>query len=225
VDCSAILVDVSMRVGSSQLVLVCAGLLVGCLPPEDERCSPHQVLVDGFCMCSQNTIPPPNAVGDCVPCEKHQHATGGICVCDDGFASDGMGGCIGTPPGLGVSCSATMACPVAEFPTCHDTGNAGSYCTSTGCAGNDQCDGGFSCDRTVTPAFCKRPPTGLGMTCAAPADCAAFDASYCEMIQSHTCQVQNCSQSPDNCQVGSACCDLTMFSLPKLCVPIGMCPT
>jgi hypothetical protein len=68
-------------------------------------------------------------------------------------------------------------------------------------------------------------PTGLGASCSSSADCAAYEATYCESFQSHTCQVEGCTLEPDDCYPGSICCDLTAFGMPTLCVPEGQCPT
>ena len=69
-----------------------------------------------------------------------------------------------------------------------------------------------------------RPPLGLGDACESSEDCTA-EAGYCEIVQSHTCQVSDCSLDADDCFIGSSCCDLTDFGLPRLCVPTGTCPT
>jgi len=67
--------------------------------------------------------------------------------------------------------------------------------------------------------------TGLGATCQTSADCAQFDATYCETFQSHTCLIQNCVPDPSVCPMGWSCCETTTrFGLPTLCLPAGQCP-
>ena len=66
-------------------------------------------------------------------------------------------------------------------------------------------------------------PTGEGQPCVSDADCAGFDASFCELFVSHTCLVRGCSVAPDSCSSGRECCDLTAFGLPTLCLGAGLC--
>jgi hypothetical protein len=69
-------------------------------------------------------------------------------------------------------------------------------------------------------------PTGIGTPCSSHADCASFDATYCESFQSHQCLIEGCAVSPDDCPTDYECCDLSSFGLENtLCVPDGQCPT
>jgi hypothetical protein len=71
-------------------------------------------------------------------------------------------------------------------------------------------------------------PTGVGKPCASDADCAAFDADYCELAVGKTCRVKNCMRNPSNCFEGFDCCDFSKTpgfeSLPTLCLEAGLCP-
>jgi hypothetical protein len=70
-----------------------------------------------------------------------------------------------------------------------------------------------------------RAPTGLGASCESSADCAGYDATYCETFQSHTCFIQNCTSDPGICPAGWSCCEtVTRYGLPTLCLPDGNCP-
>jgi hypothetical protein len=69
-------------------------------------------------------------------------------------------------------------------------------------------------------------PTGLGATCQSSADCAAYQATYCETFQSHTCLIQDCAANPSICPAGWGCCtSVTRYGLPTLCIPDGECPS
>ena len=57
-------------------------------------------------------------------------------------------------------------CTDAKYNTCHIVSGGGSYCTNTGCADDTACDGGYACDISTDPAYCERPPTGDGQSCA-----------------------------------------------------------
>jgi hypothetical protein len=97
-----------------------------------------------------------------------------------------------------------------------------------GCA----CDVGYA--RSGTSGPCTElpagvtAPTGVGTPCASDADCAGFDADYCELAVSHTCLVQHCTPSPNSCFTGFDCCDFSRTpgfeSLPTLCLASGLCP-
>jgi len=118
----------------------------------------------------------------------------------------------------GAACSATAPCQDVTFSYCYAaTGDTG-YCTTTGCTCVQDCPGQYYCDRTLTPSVCRRPPTGEGTPCAAPADCAAFEASYCETMVSKSCLVSGCSPALNNCDSTHLCCDFASYGLPSLCV-------
>lgn len=67
-------------------------------------------------------------------------------------------------------------------------------------------------------------PTGQDEPCQSDADCANFEASFCDIFVTQTCLVPNCTLTPDNCFTGKECCDLTNFGLPfTLCIAAGAC--
>jgi hypothetical protein len=67
-------------------------------------------------------------------------------------------------------------------------------------------------------------PTGEDQQCSTPADCAGFEADFCDNVVTGTCLVQGCTLAPDNCFTGKECCDLSSFGLPiTLCVAAGAC--
>jgi hypothetical protein len=85
-------------------------------------------------------------------------------------------------------------------------------------------DGGCA----VAPPPDANGPTGVGTPCTSDADCATFDADYCELAVSKTCLVKNCTRSPNSCATGRDCCDFShtagFESLPTLCLAQGLCP-
>jgi hypothetical protein len=214
---------------SSKIVFRAATLLwfgqiaVGCLYDPDNRCGPGQQLIEyNRCVCN------PNHVLDgrgCVPCPENSTEQGGKCVCNVGFTQAAESGeCIQTA--RGNACDTVSApCSVEPFSYCRVVSGTQGYCTSSGCTSSADCSDGYACDTTASPSFCKRPPTGRNQPCASDADCAGYEASWCEPIQSHTCQVRDCSvDDPKSCFEDSACCDLSSFGLPRICVPHGTCP-
>jgi hypothetical protein len=66
-------------------------------------------------------------------------------------------------------------------------------------------------------------PTGEDQPCQSDADCARFDASFCDVFVTGTCLVRGCTVAPDNCYQGKECCDLSDFGLPTLCIAEGVC--
>lgn len=132
-------------------------------------------------------------------------------------------GCELVPDALGRMCDPAVPSCDSEYPTCHASEDSAGYCTNE-CATSEECTGGFVCDTSTEPGYCQRPPTGVGRSCASSADCASFEATYCETLQSHVCLVEGCTKSPNTCFQGQDCCDLTVVGLPTLCVPAGTCP-
>ena len=50
------------------------------------------------------------------------------------------------------------------------------------------------------------------------------EATYCDTFKSHSCLVQGCSLTPNNCFSGWECCDLSAFGVPQpICVAQGAC--
>jgi hypothetical protein len=91
-------------------------------------------------------------------------------------------------------------------------------------SGGGQGTSGAAGTAAVTPHATR--PTGEGQPCASEADCAGFEASFCEIYVSRTCLVSGCSLSPDSCPAGEECCDVTavgLVGLPTLCLAAGLC--
>lgn len=65
--------------------------------------------------------------------------------------------------------------------------------------------------------------TGEGLPCDSAADCAGFQANFCDTFVSGTCLISGCNVSPDSCSTGKECCDLSTFGLPTLCIAAGAC--
>ena len=66
-------------------------------------------------------------------------------------------------------------------------------------------------------------PTGEDMPCSSSADCAGFEATFCDTFVTGTCLVSGCTVVPDSCSAGKECCDLSSFGLPPLCIAAGAC--
>lgn len=63
-------------------------------------------------------------------------------------------------------------------------------------------------------------PTGLGASCSSNADCAAFDATFCDSFMSHSCLVEKCATGENACPGGWACCDFSaLLSGLSICTP------
>jgi hypothetical protein len=203
------------------LAVPCAWI-VGCVYDADDRCSEGQTVVEhDRCACEPGLV----AVdGVCQPCPLHQIEQNGSCVCEEGFArADANSECITEAPGLDVPCADADECVEEPFTHCqsHDLGG---YCTSADCASSEDCPVGYACDTEAAPAYCKRPPVGQAAACQNQADCAEYEATFCEEQQGHVCLVQGCDGATQ-CFEGWQCCDLTAFGLPFVCVPEGECPT
>jgi len=171
-----------------------------CVYDASDRCGPNQVMYEDLrCVCDAKSAP--DATGACQPVPE-------------------------APMGLGAACDATTPCADAEFKHCEAGADGSGYCTKADCAGAEDCTGGYACDVSVTPSVCRRPPAGLGMSCTADADCAGTEATYCDTFVTHTCLVQGCNLTQDNCFIGFECCDLSSFGIAQpLCIAAGSCTT
>ena len=203
--------------GLGPLLVVAA--TAGCLYDPDDRCGAHQRLDDhDTCVCDDGAV----VVGyACEPCPAGEVVVDGACTCPAGQVRDPLPhGCVAGPTGQGAACSPTAACATAADPLCTSDG----YC-SRGCTGPGDCVGGYACDVGAPQPFCVRPPSGLQAPCASSADCAGYEASYCETSVSNVCLVAGCVVGADDCFIGWVCCDLTGFGIDTtLCVPEGQCP-
>jgi len=193
-----------------------------CLPACDEvssHCGEHMVYdaATHLCFCDATSVP---VTGGCKPCVAGHEPQGGQCACPAGTAEDASGVCVAVSTAQGAACDATNTCDDAVFDVCGPSG----YCTH-GCQSNGDCEGGYNCaSQDVTPT-CRKPPTGLGTPCSQPADCAGFEASFCESVSLHQCTVISCNLAPNDCAIGWGCCDLRPFGAPApMCLPAGACP-
>lgn len=208
---------------SAFAAIACLG---ACLYDPDDVCSPNQELKNGLCDCVEGAVPAADRDG-CTLCGPDEVPAAGVCACRPGMTRTPEGDCAPRPAGLGEPCDATsQPCTEADYDYCRPTEGTSGYCTSQGCATSDDCATDYACVEEGSVRFCKRPPTGVGLPCQSSADCAGYDASYCETFQSHMCLVSDCTVTPNNCHEGWECCDLTSLGLGELlCVPEGFCPT
>lgn len=206
--------------------LVIAGL-GGCLYDPDDVCGANQEVRSGVCECIASAVPAEDGDG-CAPCGPDEVAAGTACACRDGYARAGEDEpCEPVPAGLGAACTpGGVACSGEDDSYCRATAETSGYCTSSGCATSADCPTGYACAQDGELTFCKRPPTGQGTACDSSADCAGYEATYCETFQAHICLVPGCTLSPDSCHEGWECCDLSTLGLDEtLCVEEGSCPT
>lgn len=196
----------------------CAAINGGCIL-DHNRCDAHQVELHGayaVCVCAEGAVANANGVG-CTPCAENEVVQNGACACAPGSAkATPDAGC--TKSELGAACNAAQPCSSA-YPYCVSTGTADGYCSLQNCTSNADCPVGFSCEKAAGTRYCHRPPTGLGAACGASADCAAFDANYCETLQSHTCILQGCATGAVACPNEWACCDYSAL----LGSPLSIC--
>ncbi|MET0287159.1 MAG: hypothetical protein ABW352_21930 [Polyangiales bacterium] len=209
-------------------VLALGGLaMVGCIIDE-HRCDAHQVEVPGhdfaLCVCEPNAIFNADGAG-CTPCGLNELALNGACVCADGFAKETTGGSC-TPSTVGAACNASTPC-TAAFPYCVSSGAGDGYCSKQGCTANADCPSEYTCESNDAGRFCRRPPSGFGVSCASDADCAGFEANACETLQTKTCILQGCAQKQATCPSEWACCDYSALQsilgrLFSVCAPPSM---
>jgi hypothetical protein len=191
-----------------------------CVYDSDERCGPHQVLIEkDRCICEMDYVPGP---AGCVPCGDHEQASNGACVCVDDYARPAEGAaCEPIPAALGAACDSEAApCADGPYSLCHVTDGTSGYCTSA-CSSDDDCDGGYRCHEDGADSFCRRPPLGYGDSCKVQDDCAQGEATYCETLQSKLCLVPCAPGNTDVCFEGEVCCDFVVFE--PICVPNNAC--
>jgi hypothetical protein len=194
----------------------------GCVLDSDDLCGPGQVIWgdDQRCICGEGLA---YTAEGCVPCGANETAsTAAGCVCNAGYARPAPAqACAVIPDGIGDACDSNTECLNSAYSHCQLGGVGGGYCTTTGCTGPADCTGGFVCETSASPTYCKRPPFGAGRPCTAPADCADTEATFCDTIVSQSCLVQNCTVTPNDCFAGMECCPIA--GLPNLCIPQGAC--
>jgi hypothetical protein len=213
-----------------RLLLFLTALLVapgGCVYDQDQRCGENQALsADGRqCLCVAGAA---MTAHGCTLCGTNEVPGNGVCDCAPGYSRlTPKGACQAAPAAIGMACDTLSApCTDLTYSACHVTSGTTGYCTNVGCTTSADCQGGYACDVTVSPAFCKRPPVGAGQSCQSNAECAGTEATYCDAMVTHQCLVQGCKVTPDDCFSGTLCCDLSMYGVAQpICVLAGTCPT
>lgn len=209
------------------LGVVAAVTPYGCLYDETDRCGTSQtydaelercVCESGFGLVDRT----------CVPCREHEVGTLSGCDCAEGFARPSEGAACQKAETLGKACASDTECKDPKYSVCHLEGAAG-YCTSA-CETSEDCDRtlNYACDHFGAVGVCERPPTGEGHACATSADCAGFEADYCEAFREKKCLKQGCKQNPSICHGDWVCCDISVLGA-SLCIPpdaleSGACP-
>jgi len=208
------------------LLTALLGATAGCVYDPNQRCDENEVLSsDGRqCTCVPGAV---MTAHGCTLCAANEVPGNGTCDCAPGYSRPTPNAtCQVTPSALGTVCD-TLNAPCADptYSTCHVTSGNTGYCTNA-CATAADCAGGYACETSTPPAFCRRPPVGAGKPCQSSAECAGTEATYCDVMLTHQCLVQGCQVAPDDCFSGSACCDLSTFGIPQpICVQPGTCPT
>jgi hypothetical protein len=204
-------------------ILLCAAALAagGCIVG-DEKCSDNQTVVTGLipsCECEAGYVPSPKGYG-CEPCGPNEVAARDKCECMAGFARPSPGAACAAIVGsaLGSPCSAAAPC-VDPNPYCAVSLPA-PICTVSGCTSSKQCPMNTICDRSGSTSFC-RPPSGLGTACSDAAQCASFEAGYCERLVANACLVNGCASNTERCPNGFVCCDLSTLIGDSLCIVPG----
>jgi hypothetical protein len=205
---------------AAALFALLGALPSACVYDASDRCGPNQVMYENQrCVCDEHSA---RTETGCVLCgtDEVPGATG--CACKPGYSKpEPSGVCV---LGLGTPCDASTPCSDAKFDHCEAVADDTGYCTDTGCSSSADCTGGYACDAEVTPSVCRRPPLGSGMSCTSAADCAGTEATYCDAFKTHSCLVEGCSLTPDDCFSGTECCDLSAFGVPEpVCVAQGGC--
>jgi hypothetical protein len=195
----------------------------GCVP-----CGTHEVASALGCVC-ETGYGRTDATAACAPCGANEITNAfGACECAKGYSRPSAGeACVLAPAGQGVACdSSPGSCADPTYNYCRLVTAAQGYCTTQNCTNSADCLGGYECDLSASPSYCRRPPVGLLTPCASNADCAGTEATYCDIYYSKACLVQGCSLSPDNCFTGFQCCDLSKYGVAQpLCVVQGGCTT
>jgi hypothetical protein len=201
-------------------LLPLATALAACTYDPDEPCGENQVIYgdDLRCVCAEGFA---YTEDGCIACGEHEVAGSAGCVCEEGYVRPTADAACELPPsGLGAPCDEATPCSNADYAYCEPDGG---YCTTTGCESSADCEGGYACDTESDPTVCLRPPTGVGQSCSSDADCAGTEATFCDLVVSRTCLVQNCTVEPSDCFEGYICCDLTPFVPAPICIPGNSC--
>lgn len=220
-----------LTASSTALGCVALAFVVSRCVVEDGACSEHQVPADEkmyTCRCENGYVPDEARGYGCVKCGQNETSDGSKCTCKQGFARPDddsacekvEGSVIGSECGADKPCTdPNPYCALSETP---------SYCTTKGCAKNDDCPSKWRCSEAEGDKFCQKPPAGLGDSCQSNADCGK-EAPYCENFMTHTCIINNCVSQPSVCPSGLICCDLSAligeaFCVDKSVLMNGLCP-
>lgn len=200
------------------LPLAALWLAPACLVDLDDRCGEHQTFdaEQGNCACTGDYA----LVNDhCEPCGEHETGSPDGCVCSEGFSRATPDAACAELAGLGQDCKSDADCGDPSYSYCHQPeATATGYCTAPGCGSAADCPTDYGCNTRQAPAFCERPPQGLGIACTSSDDCAGNTASYCETVSAHACVVNDCKPDPTVCHGDWLCCDIGLLS-ESLCVP------
>ncbi|MET0341240.1 MAG: hypothetical protein ABW252_09565 [Polyangiales bacterium] len=211
-------------------VLLLVQATAGCIIQGD-KCDANQVAYTGLhavCLCAADHVP--DADGDgCVPCGENETSAQSICICKTGFTrASAAEACM--PAEASASCESDEGCP-ATTPYCVRSGSEPGYCTRTGCTANADCPVNWSCETGPSARYCANLPRGLGTACESNADCASFDARFCDSLLTHTCILSGCATREITCPNEWLCCDYSALlgSAFSTCTPpsystSGTCP-
>ena len=198
--------------------LLASWLAPACLVNLDSRCGEHQIYdaEQGNCACTGDYA----LVNDhCEPCAEHETGSPDGCVCSEGFSRATPDAACAELAGLGQDCTSDADCGDPNYSYCYQAERgATGYCTAPGCNSAADCPTDYGCNTRQAPAFCERPPQGLGIACTSSDDCAGNTASYCETVSAHACVVNDCKPDPSRCHGDWPCCDIGLLS-QSLCVP------
>ncbi|MFC1641870.1 hypothetical protein ACFL5O_04150 [Myxococcota bacterium] len=150
--------------------------------------------VTGTCVCPTEHV---LQDGTCQPCGANEEPSAESCVCTEGFSREDSSG----------SCEPTDTTASTSEPLTEHTGQTGTDTTAS----------------TGEPLTEHPEQTGVDTPCQSEADCADFDANYCELMVSSTCLVKDCDTTdPNACSEGHHCCDFAAFGLPSLCISAAL---
>jgi hypothetical protein len=147
--------------------------------------------------------------------------------------ADGTGDSEPASPDDGAA-PATSAEGGADPATSIDAGSVASETTSEPmvepvpkCTSSTDCEEAELCDIYGTEQ-CESAPDGLGADCSSAADCTDTEATYCEVFQTRTCQIEGCEEQGGVCPGDMVCCQYAVLS-NSLCVTAdsledGECP-
>jgi hypothetical protein len=217
--------DLSWRCGRKALrwaglLSMAAALAAPACIISGNKCDAHQVPSNSseahICVCEPGAITNANGIG-CSPCGTNEEAKDNLCVCKEGLARAGAdAGCV--PSELGAACSGEAECP-SMYPFCAAASSGSGYCTVRDCMRNADCPDTYTCEEQSGTRYCKQAPSGLGAACSSNDDCADFEASTCDLVQTRTCILRGCVEGTIRCPNEWGCCDFSALAG----VPVSVC--